>query len=249
MTQELYGIMAVAISAIVAVITFAKNPIRSLCVSIYRRRYGIKAEPGLYVFAPDEHPVYKDLESGKTIPYKLHGLKVDIIGKAVDPYEVIGVSFRIKGVDLSNTFMEGWSAATPDDKAIVGKYVKNAYFDIAMRLEHKKQLVGNKNDLAGLRLERKKKVRFFMPIPFPGVNYALALPDSLAIVAHTTEGDKLLCGGRSVYTLVQQGFASWKTEPCDPGYPWQMVVHTIREKFPANTKMVNTYNDKPVSFR
>ena len=250
MTQDSYWWIA-GISALgVFLITLTKalwSPLSKIWKIRQRYKYGIKATSSPYVFAPDPH-LYFNLPNDEKMPYKLHGFAVELTGNSDDPYEIIGVELRLNGVDLSAKILAGWSQSTELDKEIIPEQVKNAFSAVEMRLVHDKSLLSNSSNSNGFKLTKNKKVKFFTPIRIPIIAIAVTIPNSVTIVARTTEGDKTILSGQHLWTELKEIFDKWKHELLDPNYVCQITVHTTRKHMPLNSSLINTVNDKPIQF-
>ena len=250
MTQNIYFWMAAICALVGGIFTCLKFflPLLSKWLKKrHRTKYGIIAHAFPYVFAPDPY-LHVQFSDGESVPFKLHGFAVEIKGNTDDPYEIIGVELRLNGIDLSKSFLDGWSQSTELDKEIMPEQIKKAYCAVNIPVIHDKKLVANSFDNKGFKLTKNKKVIFFTPIQNPIFALATMIPDCISIVAITTEGGKMIVSGHHLWAEFKETFDNWKDEFIDPNYLSRITLHTVRKHMPFNSKLINTVNDKPILF-
>jgi hypothetical protein len=173
-----------------------------------------------------------------------------LTGKSDEPYEIIKVILKIRGIDFIDRFLEGFQSAAPMVGAAHEIYqrvpdaIEKSGVDIAFALEHNNSLMYNNSDLTGERLAKNQTLRFFMSINCPFINCILSFPD-ISIVAVTTEGEKLLFFGQEISDLYAYVFRDWGRGPWVQDFNWRISVHTFFPHLP-DTTMIGTTNDRTI---
>lgn len=227
------------VSCVVAGLAAAVVIVQLIITHRYRRNddaVRLDSKMLAYVVAGPDHKPYA------------HGMSVVITCTSKRQAEIIGVSLRLRGVDVMPIFKQGWSNALghvdAPDAPLSGKGM-----DIKMWRNADGKLQHLDSEDGRLVLQRNQEARFFIPVPFPAIiwhTYMTAKAENLSIVVSLAPDEEIIVSrGEDLRSLLRSINAGWGQRPLDPALHWAFTVKTASPTL-FDTSAMGTTNERPI---
>jgi len=192
------------------------------------------------------HPhIFTDLATGNALG---NGIRVRIVHRRGPPIKVQHVYLRVKGVDLTRFFNEGWSGgigATPIDN------IASEDTWLAVRLYRLKgHLMWQPERDAVTEFNLRHEESYFTAYPIiPDVMNQWFLNSEsqlVEIVASGPDGEMVLMRGLEVQSLLESLTTHYAGHPLNAGFPFRFSAHTV-SRTPPNVSKIGMFNDRGVT--